>query len=257
MVNARKLVAALACRAGGSRLYGKPLQNLEKDYTILDHLIFTLKRCPEIDQLILGISEGIENSVFTEIARRHSIPYLIGDERNVLERLVLCGRHTNASDVFRVTTESPFPDLSMLPAAWQSHLENRNDITVTDAVPEGCHFEIYRHSVLEQSEREGQPEERSEYCSAFARRRRDLFQIEVLTPVLELQRQDLRFTVDYAEDLVLCRRAWEAIGQRGSAVDLGDLVRWADANPQFTKLVEPYVDQRPLWLQNTNQAASQ
>ena len=37
----RKLVAALACRNQGTRLYGKPLQNLDidKGITILDYMI--------------------------------------------------------------------------------------------------------------------------------------------------------------------------------------------------------------------------
>lgn len=244
---ARKLVAALACRCGGSRLYGKPLQNLERDYTLLDHIILTLKARPEIDEVILGISEGVENTVFQDVASRHGIGYLIGDQKNVLWRLVLCGRHTAATDVFRVSTESPFTALSMLGEAWDRHVSRDNDITVTDYLPEGCHFEIYRQAVLERSERDGLPEERSEYCSAFARRRRDLFQIDILEPVPELRRPDLRFTVDYPEDLILCRDAWQALGRRGEALDMAALIRWADANPAITGLTTRFVDQTPLW----------
>ena len=45
-VKKRKLVAVLACRNTGSRLYGKPLQNLDvnKNYTILDNIIKCLKK---------------------------------------------------------------------------------------------------------------------------------------------------------------------------------------------------------------------
>ena len=37
----RKLVAAFACRVGGNRLYGKPLQNLdfEQNITVLDQML--------------------------------------------------------------------------------------------------------------------------------------------------------------------------------------------------------------------------
>ena len=42
----RKLVAALACRNQGSRLYGKPLQNLdvENGIRIIDNIIQVLKK---------------------------------------------------------------------------------------------------------------------------------------------------------------------------------------------------------------------
>ena len=45
MQKKRKLVAALACRNNGSRLFGKPLQNLDvnKGIKIIDNLIECIK----------------------------------------------------------------------------------------------------------------------------------------------------------------------------------------------------------------------
>ena len=37
----KKLVAVLACRNNGSRLYAKPLQKLDKNITVLDNILFT------------------------------------------------------------------------------------------------------------------------------------------------------------------------------------------------------------------------
>ena len=61
----RKLVAAIACRNKGSRLYGKPLQNLDIDrgFSVLDNIIGCLKQIPVIDEIVLGIANGIENDV--------------------------------------------------------------------------------------------------------------------------------------------------------------------------------------------------
>ena len=58
--NDRKLVAALACRNQGSRLYGKPLQNLdvEKGISILDNIIDCLQGAAAINEILLGISKG-------------------------------------------------------------------------------------------------------------------------------------------------------------------------------------------------------
>ena len=57
----RKLVAALACRNSGSRLYGKPLQNLDVDaqICILDNIVESLRLSQCIDEIVLGVSEGI------------------------------------------------------------------------------------------------------------------------------------------------------------------------------------------------------
>ena len=70
MQKKRKLVAALACRNNGSRLFGKPLQNLDvnKGIKIIDNLIECIKSIEEIDNIVLGIAEGVENDIFKEIA---------------------------------------------------------------------------------------------------------------------------------------------------------------------------------------------
>ena len=66
----RKLVAALACRNQGSRLYGKPLQNLdvENGLRVIDNIIDGLKEIESIDSIVLAISEGEENKAFIKIA---------------------------------------------------------------------------------------------------------------------------------------------------------------------------------------------
>ena len=89
----KKLVAALACRNQGTRLYGKPIQNLdiENGIRIIDNVISCLKSIQCIDEVVLGISEGIENEIFIKIAEENKIKYIIGDEEDVLSRLIECG----------------------------------------------------------------------------------------------------------------------------------------------------------------------
>ena len=107
----RKLIVALACRNTGSRLYGKPLQNLdiEKGISILDNIINCLKQIQAIDDIVLGIAEGAQNDVFVEYANAHNIGHIRGDEDDVLSRLIQCGDFGSATDIFRSTSESPFP----------------------------------------------------------------------------------------------------------------------------------------------------
>ena len=66
----RKLVAAIACRNSGSRLYGKPLQNLDvkNGVRIIDNIIDNLNSINCIDSIVLGVSEGTENEIFKLIA---------------------------------------------------------------------------------------------------------------------------------------------------------------------------------------------
>ncbi len=243
----RKLIAALACRVQGTRLYGKPLQNLITGQTILDQILDTVERLEGIDGAVLGISEGIENQVFVRIAKERGIPYVMGDEIDVLSRLIACGRAVAASDVFRVTTECPFLYFEPFEEAWASHLANGNDVTTTDGLPEGTHFEIYTLDALVQSHELGTAHHRSEGCSRYIREHRADFQVEVILPPKECARTDLRLTVDYPEDLVACRRIFERFRDRAPLIPLTEIIAFMDDRPELKALLAPYVDGKPLW----------
>lgn len=245
----RKLVAALACRVQGTRLYGKPLQNLAQDLTILDHMIHQIKTLPEIDDIVLGISEGIENQPFVEAAKKHNLGYIWGDKKDVLMRLIQCGRSAAATDVFRVTSECPFICLDDFSDIWQRHVSNNNDVTVTDNKPEGTAFEIYSMKSLEDSHAYGNDVHRSEYCSLYVRENRKDFKVEVVEPIKENRRMDIRLTVDYPEDLVICRKIYEALSDKAPNIPLSDIISFMDDNPQLKDLVRPYVDENPLWIE--------
>ena len=74
----RRLVAAIACRNQGTRLYAKPIQNLdvEDNTRILDNIINCLETINCIDEIVLGIAEGIENEIFKNIAKEKSISHM-------------------------------------------------------------------------------------------------------------------------------------------------------------------------------------
>lgn len=243
----RKLVAALACRANGSRLYGKPLQHLGGTVTILDQIVQAVRTYPFIDEIVLGISEGLPNLTFIDKAHEYKCRYILGDERDVLSRLVACGRAAAATDVFRVTTECPFFDYSALESAWQRHVDEGNDITVLDFVPEGAGFEIYTLAALERSHLEGTTGDRSEFCSNYARFNQALFKVRLLHPTPSCERLDLRLTVDYPEDLILCRAIYEQLKARAPRIPLDAIVSFLDSRPDLKALVAPYVDPAPVW----------
>ena len=136
----RKLVAALACRNLGSRLYGKPLQNLdiEKGIRIIDNIIDGLNSLNCIDSIVLGISEGEDNQIFKKVAKQKGVDYVIGDQIDVLIRLIKCAEKANGTDVFRVTSESPFLHHMAVDQLWEMHCSQNNDATFYDDIIDGC-----------------------------------------------------------------------------------------------------------------------
>ena len=245
----RKLVAALACRVQGTRLYGKPLQNLdiEKGVTILDHMVSLIQTIPSIQSIVLGIAEGEVNSPFIKLAQKRGIDYIIGDEKDVLFRLIKCGRKAQATDVFRVTTESPFFHYEMIDIVYRQHLAEGNDLTTIQGVPAGSAFEIYTLDALEKSHELGEDRHRSEFCGSYIIEHRSDFKVGVLSVPSKLERYDLRLTVDYPEDLVLCRKIYAHLKHKAPQLPLSDIIQFIDANPMLQSLVAPFVNGKKYW----------
>ena len=130
-MKSRKLCAALAVRNRGSRLYGKPLQNLDvsSGVKIIDNIIECLRTVECIDNIVLGIANGSDVSVFKEYALSNELAFIKGDEIDVLSRLIQCGNSVGATDIFRVTSESPFPSFDKIADAWHSHCQKKADAT--------------------------------------------------------------------------------------------------------------------------------
>jgi spore coat polysaccharide biosynthesis protein SpsF len=241
----RKLVAALACRNNGSRLYGKPLQNLDiNDHIcILDNIIACLRGIKAIDCIVLGIADGVENDDFVEYAEKNNLQYIRGSETDVLSRLLLCGDSTEATDIFRSTSESPFPYFDAVDKSWDQHLYNRNDGTFLDDIIDGCGFEILSLEALKKSHRNGEEKHRSELCTLYMRENKDLFKIEYLTPPESLIRKDIRLTVDYPEDLIVCRAVYDKFKKQAPNIELLEVVSFLDTQSKLLALISPFCEE--------------
>ena len=240
----RKLVAALACRNQGSRLYGKPIQNLdvERGVRIIDNIIDCLKSVKCIDTIILGISEGVENEIFKTIAEEKGLQYIIGDPIDVLSRLVKCGQLAGATDIFRMTTESPYLHFEAVENLWKQHQEEHFDASFMDEIIDGCGFEIISLKALEDSHSKGDSKHRSELCTLYIREHRKDFKIFKAYPPVNLNRKDLRLTVDNPEDLMVCRAVYGAFKDKAPRISITEIVKFLDANPKLIEIISPFTE---------------
>lgn len=240
----RKIVAILATRNTGSRLYGKPLQNLDikKGITILDFLIDGLAAVSEIDAIALAISEGSGNLVFKDYATKKGIDFIVGDEIDVLGRLIQCAEHVSATDIFRVTSECPFLHYSAIPDAISEYLAEDLDGLFFDKIIDGCGFELIKVDALKKGHLQGEDRHRSELCTLYLRENKSEFKIKINLPDKSLIRRDLRLTVDYPEDLILCREVYENLKHLSPHIPVKEIVEFLEKNQRLIELVLPYTE---------------
>lgn len=240
----RRLVAAIALRNQGSRLYGKPIQALdvESGVRILDNIISCIQSISCIDEIVLGISAGVENEVFRTIADEKGLRYVVGDPIDVLSRLVSCGKLAGATDIFRITSESPFLHFEPVSDLWQRHQAENADATFLDDIIDGCGFEIISLRALEESHSSGELRHRSELCTLYIREHHQKYKIIKAPAPAELIRKDLRLTVDNPEDLAVCRIVYGQLKAAAPRIPVAQIVQFLDANPRLIEMTARYAE---------------
>jgi len=241
----RKLVACLAVRNQGTRLYGKPLQNLdiEEGLTILEYMINSIRNYKSVSAIVLGISEGTDNIVYKDFATKHGIDFIVGNEEDVLQRLIQCCEKVNGTDIFRLTTESPFTYFESIDNSWAQHISGDYDLTALDNLPDGSGYEMIKLEAYKYSWKYGENKHRSELCSLFMRENKDKFSIVYVDKPENIRRQDIRLTIDYPEDLVLCRAVYKEFKNFAPLIPLNKIINFLDSNPQIKALVDPFVEE--------------
>ena len=237
----RRLIAAIACRNESTRLYAKPMQflNIEKKISVIEFIINRLKKIKVIDEIVLAISNEMDSLIYYNIAKKHKIKFIFGDKKDVLFRLIKAGKKNNATDIFRVTSESPFTYLEDLNQNWKKHIKGNYDATFLDNIIDGCGYEIIKLKSLVQSHSHGESKHRSELCSLYIRENKDKYNILKILPPKHLFRYDLRLTIDYPEDLIVCLEIYK-ICYKNSRVNFYKIVNFFKKNEYLKKLIRKY-----------------
>ena len=233
-----KVVATLACRAGSKRLYAKPLQRIG-DKMIIEHLIERLQQIKQLDEIVLAISEGEENRAFVQFAKDLGLPYVIGNEKDVLGRLIKAGQHVQGDLLLRVTTENPFVYYNNMDELICHHKAVGAAITVCECLPNGTHIEVISRSALEYAHAYGEDRHRSELCTLFIFENPDLFKIEKIMAPAEVRYPEFRLTVDTPEDLLVAQTVYNNVPKTENDLPaLTDIVSFLAEHPEVRQINE-------------------
>jgi spore coat polysaccharide biosynthesis protein SpsF len=122
------------------------------------------------------------------------------------------------------------------------HIQSENDATFLDYIIDGCGFELIKLAALQKSHANGDDKHRSELCSLYIRENKHEFKVGFMSPPSSLQRKDLRLTVDYPEDLIVCRAVYDAFKHQAPKIKLMDVVEFLDENPDLKRLTTPFCE---------------
>jgi N,N'-diacetyllegionaminate synthase len=230
-----KVAAVIACRVESGRLFGKPIQNIG-DFSILHFLIQQIRTSSEISEIVLAISENQGNEIFIDFAKKNNLKFVIGDDRDVLKRLINGAKLVDANIIFRVTSENPFIFWEGIDKLIKNHIKRKFDFSFIDNIPIGSGYEIINLKTLEKSHKLGNKRHRSELCSLYVYEHQKNFSIFRSQPPKDISKPNIRLTVDTPEDLLVARKIFEKLGKDDNPIPLKKVIKFLEKNPQIAKI---------------------
>jgi spore coat polysaccharide biosynthesis protein SpsF len=244
-------VAIISVRMGSSRLYGKSMK-LIGDKPVVGHLVERVQSINEIESVILATSNKSENKVFQEYANQIGIRCFVdrdGDEEDVLGRLLRAGEEVQAKHIARYTGDCPFVYLENLSKVIHHHLDTGADLTFTEKMPLGTFSEIISISAMKKAYYDYGPRYHNPMVTMCMKENPADFKIEILTPPKELQRPELRVTVDTQSDLEIMNIIYEKLHKPDRLLKLIDIIKFLDSNPELRQknMSVPYKADTRIW----------
>jgi N,N'-diacetyllegionaminate synthase len=231
----KKIVAVLACRVDSNRLFAKPLQLIGK-FRILELLINQIKKSKLITEIILAISNKPGNEIFIDFAQKNKLKFILGDDIDVLKRLIDATKYLESDIIFRVTPENPFIYWEGIDDLIKKHISGKYDLSMIEGLPIGSNYEVINRNALEISHKNGNYKHRSELCTLYINQNQKKFKILKIKPPKKIMRPDIRLTVDTPEDLIITRLISKKLGNTKKIISLDKIIEFIDKNPEILKI---------------------
>lgn len=231
----------IQARMGSSRLPGKVLRTVGEK-SLLEILLGRMTKSAEIDKIILATTTNPEDEVLLTVAKSMGIDVFRGSEEDVLDRYYRASLDFRLDNVVRVTADCPFVDPEVVDKLTRIFLDSdldflSNSEPLPSTWPDGMDVSVFSFPALERAFQSSVlPSEREHVTFHFWR------QHSYRSALLDLSEDlsDLRFTVDYEEDLDFLNRlnviARKDTGQPLSDLSMEEIVRVALANPAFLEI---------------------
>lgn len=244
-----KVVCLVQARVGSTRLPGKILKEI-CGKTILHHEIDRLKKCKEIDEIVIATTDKEDDDKIVNEAKKLSVKYFRGSENDVLSRFYYSAKENNADIIVRVTSDCPCIDFEILDKMLiyfkEKYKEKQVDYlsnTIKRTYPRGYDIEIFTFSALEKSYINAKKEYEREHVTPYIYDKTNNF--------LKLSFENkedyskYRVTLDTIEDFIVIKNIFENLYYKNPYFKLNDVVQYLNNNLHIVD-INKHIEQKKL-----------
>lgn len=244
-----KVVCLVQARVGSTRLPGKILKEI-CGKTILHHEIDRLKKCKEIDEIVIATTDKEDDDKIVNEAKKLSVKYFRGSENDVLSRFYYAAKENNADIIVRVTSDCPCIDFEILDKMLiyfkDKYKEKQVDYlsnTIKRTYPRGYDIEIFTFSALEKSYINAKKEYEREHVTPYIYDKTNNFL--KLSFENKEDYSEYRVTLDTIEDFIVIKNIFENLYYKNPYFKLNDVVQYLNNNLHIVD-INKHIEQKKL-----------
>lgn len=244
-----KVVCLVQARVGSTRLPGKILKEI-CGKTILHHEIDRLKKCKEIDEIVIATTDKEDDDKIVNEAKKLSVKYFRGSENDVLSRFYYSAKENNADIIVRVTSDCPCIDFEILDKMLiyfkDKYKEKQIDYlsnTINRTYPRGYDIEIFTFSALEKSYINAKKEYEREHVTPYIYDKTNNFL--KLSFENKEDYSEYRVTLDTIEDFIVIKNIFENLYYKNPYFKLNDVVQYLNNNLHIVD-INKHIEQKKL-----------
>ena len=220
---------------GSSRLPGKVLMLLDKDYTILDYVINQIKYSRLLGKIIIATTNLEEDDVIADFAKKNEIECFRGSSIDVLDRFYYCSKKFSLRHIMRITGDNPFIDPTVIDKAIKEYTDSNDDYltnTRQRTFPYGTEVEIFSFDSLELAWKFANKESEREHVTPYFYNHPTKFKIHHF--VQENNQSRFRYTIDRKEDYLVILEIISRIKKR--PIQTVDIIKLLTEKPELVEI---------------------
>ena len=225
----------IQARMGSTRLPGKVMKIIDEKNPSLQYTINQLKTCKTLNKIIVATTNLPEDDIIENYLQKIGVNVFRGSSDDVLDRYFKCAKHYGLSDIVRVTADCPLIDPNIVDTGVQLFQSQTYDYvtnTFPRTFPDGNETEIFSINALEKIWKNAKLPSEREHVTPYFKNNPNLFQIKNFIHNRDIS--DLRWTVDYNEDLQLVKMLISKIQLR--PVHLENILDLLNNEPELLEL---------------------
>ncbi|MDP6721589.1 MAG: glycosyltransferase family protein [Pirellulaceae bacterium] len=232
----RRTIVIVQARVSSTRLPGKVLKKLA-GRSILHHV---LSRCQQIsfaDSVLCATTELPSDDAVVQLVEEMGIDVFRGSERDVLARYHDAACSTHAEIIMRVTSDCPLIDPALCDAVLQLQRSEKAEYATNNMPPtwpHGLDCEAFTMEALEAAHLNAMEPHDREHVTPWIRRAEQFRRVNL--PRTGRSRYDLRWSLDYPEDLTFFEAFFDRFPDFGHIPDTETLIALMDAHPEIGEI---------------------